>query len=62
MDEKPRRFEAQVLSHLDAAHNLARWLARPPRPAGRIAHLCGCHGVFRTHPAKYAGQAALAMC
>jgi RNA polymerase sigma-70 factor (ECF subfamily) len=28
MDERRRKFEAEVLPHLDAAHNLARWLAR----------------------------------
>jgi RNA polymerase sigma factor (sigma-70 family) len=28
MDDRRLRFEAQILSHLDAAHNLARWLAR----------------------------------
>jgi RNA polymerase sigma factor (sigma-70 family) len=27
MDERRRRFEAQVLPHLDAAYNFARWLA-----------------------------------
>jgi RNA polymerase sigma-70 factor (ECF subfamily) len=27
MDDKRRRFEAQALPHLDAAYNLARWLA-----------------------------------
>jgi len=28
MDERRRRFEQLVLPHLDAAYNLARWLAR----------------------------------
>lgn len=28
MDERRRRFEQLVLPHLDAAHNLARWLSR----------------------------------
>lgn len=28
MDEKRRRFEAVAMPHLDAAYNLARWLAR----------------------------------
>ena len=28
MDERRQRFEAQALPHLDAANNLARWLAR----------------------------------
>jgi RNA polymerase sigma-70 factor (ECF subfamily) len=32
-DEKRRRFEAQMLPHLDAAYNLARWLARSPADA-----------------------------
>src|SRR5579864_7243034 len=27
MDDRRRRFEAQTLPHLDAAYNLARWLA-----------------------------------
>ena len=31
-----RRFEAQALPHLDAAYNLARWLARPPLDADDI--------------------------
>ena len=30
MDDKRVRFEAQALPHLDAAHNLARWLVRSP--------------------------------
>jgi|SRR6185437_13451201 len=36
MDDKRRRFEAQALPHLDAAHNLARWLARSPADAEDI--------------------------
>jgi RNA polymerase sigma-70 factor (ECF subfamily) len=36
MDDKRRRFEAQALPHLDAAHNLARWLARSPADADDI--------------------------
>lgn len=36
MSEKRRRFEAQALPHLDAATNLARWLARPPLDADDI--------------------------
>lgn len=36
MDDKRRRFEAQALPHLDAAYNLARWLARPPVEADDI--------------------------
>ncbi|HXJ00330.1 MAG TPA: sigma-70 family RNA polymerase sigma factor [Micropepsaceae bacterium] len=36
MDDKRRRFEAQVLPHLDAAANLARWLARSPADADDI--------------------------
>jgi RNA polymerase sigma factor (sigma-70 family) len=28
MDERRRKFEAQIMPHLDAAYNLARWLAR----------------------------------
>ncbi len=36
MDERRRRFEAQILPHLDAAHNLARWLSRSPTDAQDI--------------------------
>ncbi len=36
MSEKRRRFEALALPHLDAAYNLARWLARPPVEADDI--------------------------
>jgi RNA polymerase sigma-70 factor (ECF subfamily) len=30
MDDRRRRFEAQVLPHLDASYRFARWLARSP--------------------------------
>jgi RNA polymerase sigma factor (sigma-70 family) len=33
MDERRRRFEAQVLPHLDAAYRFARWLTRSPDDA-----------------------------
>jgi RNA polymerase sigma factor (sigma-70 family) len=33
MDDKRRRFEAQVLPHLDAAYRFARWLSRSPSEA-----------------------------
>jgi len=36
MDERRRRFEAQILPYLDAANNLARWLARDPVAADDI--------------------------
>ncbi|HEX3431715.1 MAG TPA: sigma-70 family RNA polymerase sigma factor [Rhizomicrobium sp.] len=36
MDEKRRRFEALALPHLDAATNLARWLARSSADADDI--------------------------
>lgn len=36
MDERRQRFEAQALPHLDAAYNLARWLARQPAEAEDI--------------------------
>ncbi len=36
MNDRRRRFEAQALPHLDAAYNLARWLARPPVDADDI--------------------------
>jgi RNA polymerase sigma-70 factor (ECF subfamily) len=36
MDTRRQRFEAQALPHLDAAYNLARWLARSPADAEDI--------------------------
>ena len=36
MSDRRRRFETQALPHLDAAYNLARWLARPPLDADDI--------------------------
>src|SRR5690242_19562952 len=36
MDDRRQRFEAQALPHLDAAYNLARWLARSPGDADDI--------------------------
>jgi RNA polymerase sigma-70 factor (ECF subfamily) len=36
MDDRRRRFEAQAMPHLDAAYNLARWLARSPTEADDI--------------------------
>ena len=33
MDDRRHRFEALVLSHLDAAYRLARWLSRSPGDA-----------------------------
>ncbi len=36
MNDRRRRFEAEALPHLDAAYNLARWLARPPCDADDI--------------------------
>jgi RNA polymerase sigma-70 factor (ECF subfamily) len=36
MDERRRKFEAQILPHLDAANNLARWLTRDPAAADDI--------------------------
>jgi RNA polymerase sigma-70 factor, ECF subfamily len=36
MSDRRARFEAQALPHLDAAYNLARWLARPPLDADDI--------------------------
>ncbi|HLY04322.1 MAG TPA: sigma-70 family RNA polymerase sigma factor [Rhizomicrobium sp.] len=36
MSDRRARFQAQVLPHLDAAYNLARWLARPPLDADDI--------------------------
>jgi RNA polymerase sigma-70 factor (ECF subfamily) len=36
MDDKRRRFEAQVLPHLDAAYRFARWLSRSPGDADDV--------------------------
>jgi RNA polymerase sigma-70 factor (ECF subfamily) len=36
MSDRRRRFETQALPHLDAAYNLAKWLARPPLDADDI--------------------------
>ncbi len=36
MSDRRARFETQALPHLDAAYNLARWLARPPLDADDI--------------------------
>ncbi len=36
MDEKRRRFESEVLPHLDAAYRFARWLSRAPAEADDI--------------------------
>jgi RNA polymerase sigma factor (sigma-70 family) len=36
MTDRRQRFEVQALPHLDAAYNLARWLARPPLDADDI--------------------------
>src|SRR5262249_29206870 len=36
METRRQRFEAQALPHLDAAYNLARWLARSPADAEDI--------------------------
>lgn len=36
MDDRRRRFEAQVLPHLDAAYAFARWLAAAPADADDV--------------------------
>jgi RNA polymerase sigma factor (sigma-70 family) len=36
MDDRRRRFEVQVLPHLDAAYRFARWLARSPDDADDV--------------------------
>jgi RNA polymerase sigma factor (sigma-70 family) len=36
MDDRRRRFEAEVLPHLDAAYRFARWLARSPDDADDV--------------------------
>lgn len=35
-DDRTTRFEQTFLPHLDAAHNLARWLARSPQDAEEV--------------------------
>jgi RNA polymerase sigma-70 factor (ECF subfamily) len=37
VDDKRRRFEAEVLPHLDAAYRFARWLSGSPSEAGDVA-------------------------
>lgn len=37
MDERRRRFDAEVLPHLDAAYRFARWLTRSPSDADDVA-------------------------
>jgi RNA polymerase sigma factor (sigma-70 family) len=36
MDEKRRRFEAEVLPHMDAAYRFARWLSHSPADADDV--------------------------
>jgi RNA polymerase sigma factor (sigma-70 family) len=36
MDDRRRRFEVQVMPHLDAAYRFARWLARSPDDADDV--------------------------
>lgn len=36
MDEKRRRFEAEVLPHMDAAYRFARWLSHSPGDADDV--------------------------
>jgi RNA polymerase sigma-70 factor (ECF subfamily) len=36
VDEKRRRFDAEVLPHLDAAYRFARWLTRSPSDADDV--------------------------
>src|SRR5246127_5906381 len=36
MDDRRRRFETQVLPHLDTAYRFARWLARSPDDADDV--------------------------
>src|SRR5271156_6798965 len=36
MNDRRRRFEAQVLPHLDAAYRFARWLSRSPGDADDV--------------------------
>jgi RNA polymerase sigma-70 factor, ECF subfamily len=54
MDEKRRRFDAQAMPHLNAAYNLARWLARSSADADDIVQEAmlrayrGCDGFHGT--------------
>ena len=57
MNDRRRRFEAQVLPQLDAAYNFARWLARPPLDAEDIVQDAMLHAfkgfdLFRGEGAK----------
>src|ERR1017187_3433530 len=36
MDDRRRRFEVQVMPHLDAAYRFARWLSRSPADADDV--------------------------
>jgi RNA polymerase sigma-70 factor (ECF subfamily) len=36
MDDRRRRFEAQMLPYMDAAYRFARWLARSPEDADDV--------------------------
>jgi len=52
----PPSFEEAILPHLDAAHNLARWLARNRQDAEDIVQEA-CLRAFRFFPGFRGGDA-----
>jgi RNA polymerase sigma-70 factor (ECF subfamily) len=55
MDDRRRRFEVQVLPHLDAAYRFARWLVRSPPDADDVVQ----EAVLRAYrgSGEFGGQA-----
>jgi len=54
--EPQRRFEETVMAHLDAAYNLARWLARNERDAEDVVQEA-CLRAFRFYASFHGGNA-----
>jgi len=54
--ERQTRFEETVMAHLDAAYNLARWLARDERDAEDVVQEA-CLRAFRFFPGFHGGNA-----